>query len=191
MFQHKSVLIKSFIFTVSVLLSGYIGYVFYDELLRTSNLFYASCYMFGITWVSIFWGFILFQTFKQFRFPKGYYQRKWFDSFKFYKVIGVTLFRLILINSVFRHLNKRVYLKEKTKQDIIRFIKETEQSETSHILAFIALSTVNVMLIYNSLYTYAIILAGFNVLLNLYPVFLQRNNRFMISIKYKNLLESS
>ena len=145
-------------------------------------------YVFIQTWNLMLIGFFFLQAFKYFRLPQNYYQKIKIESATLYKIFGVNLFRIVLINSFFRHLNKRVYLKGKSTEYLKVFVEETKQSETSHIISMMC--TLIIQIIYLNLgYLYQFYwLSIFTILLNIYPILLQRMNRHFIEKKYPNIL---
>lgn len=172
--------------SILYLLIAVIGYSIVEVSLSLTNTYYLIVLNFTQSWNIILVGFLFFQAFKHFRLPRKYYSKKKLDSSLIYKILGVPLFRLILINSFFRHLNKRVYLKGKSKDYVQVFIEETKQSETSHLISMIC--TLAIQLHYlkhdDSLYNF-LFLTVFSVTFNLYPMLLQRMNRFKIMDKHK------
>lgn len=145
-------------------------------------------YVFIQIWNLMLIGFFFLQAFKYFRLPQNYYQKIKIESATLYKIFGVNLFRIVLINSFFRHLNKRVYLKGKSTEYLKVFVEETKQSETSHIISMMC--TLIIQIIYLNLgYLYQFYwLSIFTILLNIYPILLQRMNRHFIEKKYPNIL---
>jgi hypothetical protein len=122
------------------------------------------------------YGFFYFQAFPSHRLPTNYYLKKSIETEFFYTVLGVELFRRFFINSPFRKLNQRVYLKGR-KDYIAVFLEETKRSETSHIIGLIIgiIFTAYFILQQNILQFYFALF--FNTLLNIYPILLQRFNR--------------
>ena len=146
---------------------------------------------FLLVWDLMLVGFLFFQTFKYVRMPKSFYLRRKYETKKYFKYLGVNLFRLLLINSFFRHLNNRVYLKGKAKNYLLTFIEETKQSETSHIISGIFPLSIQLLYLKYGLIEHFIWLSIFNIILNLYPLLLQRMNRFNMFTKYPNLTEKN
>lgn len=138
-------------------------------------------------WDLMLVGFLFFQTFKYVRMPSKFYLQRKYETKKYFKYMGVNIFRLLLINSFFRHLNNRVYLKGRAKDYLLTFIEETKQSETSHIISGIFPMSIQLLYLKYGLIEHFIWLSIFNVILNLYPFLLQRMNRFNMYIKYPNL----
>ena len=142
-------------------------------------------------WDLMLVGFLFFQTFKYVRMPKSFYLQRQYETRKYFKYLGVNIFRFLLINSFFRHLNNRVYLKGKAKDYLLTFIEETKQSETSHIISGIFPLSIQLLYLKNGLIEHFIWLSIFNIILNLYPLLLQRMNRFNMFAKYPNLTEKN
>jgi hypothetical protein len=126
----------------------------------------------------IFCAFLFFQAFKYVRLPSKYYFKKTFESRFYFKYLGVLIYRYILINSFMRYANSRVYLKGKKREYLSVFHEETKQSETSHVSSF----TITLFIQFSYLYQGEIILffslTLFSIFFNVYPILLQRNNRF-------------
>ena len=142
-------------------------------------------------WDLMLVGFLFFQTFKYVRMPENFYLKKKYETKKYFKYLGVNLFRLLLINSFFRHLNNRVYLRKKAKDYIVIFIEETKQSETSHIISGIFPLSIQLLYLKYGLLEHFIWLSVFNIILNIYPLLLQRMNRFNMLIKHPNLTDEN
>ena len=148
--------------------------------LSFTNTFSIFLIQFIQSWNLMLIGFLFFQAFKYYRFSKKFYQAKKFETLRFFKLLGVNIFKSFLVNSFFRHLNNRVYLKGKPKKYLLQFIEETKQSETSHIFSMICTLFVQLIYLNIRLWEHAFWLTIFSILLNLYPILLQRMNRLRI-----------
>ena len=180
MFTNKSKPIKIMIVLFAFIVSSVISFFLYKRLIVETNVFFGTVISFCITWAIIFFAFMIFQTFKYFRFPRNYYTKGKIETEMFFKIIGVPIFRKLLINSFFKYLNRRIYLKGKKGDRFIKFIEETKQSETSHFISLVLTFGIKVLLILNDRFYDFWMLLLFNVLFNLYPILLQRRNRFLI-----------
>ena len=178
---------KVIILCLLYILISLICYLLFLQSLSEKNI-EIILYVFIQTWNLMLIGFFFLQAFKYFRLPQNYYQKIKIESATLYKIFGVNLFRIVLINSFFRHLNKRVYLKGKSTEYLKVFVEETKQSETSHIISMMC--TLIIQIIYLNLgYLYQFYwLSIFTILLNIYPILLQRMNRHFIEKKYPNIL---
>ena len=173
----------SIIFTISFQLFKYS--------LEVNNSATIALINFLQTWNLMLVGFLFFQAFKYVRMPSKFYEKKKYETEKYFKFLGVYTFRLILINSFFRHLNSRVYLKGRPKEYLLTFIEETKQSETSHIISGIFPLLIQLLYLKYGLLEHFIWLTIFNTLLNLYPFLLQRMNRFNMIKKYPQILKKN
>ena len=151
--------------------------------LSFTNTFSILLIQFIQSWNLMLIGFLLFQAFKSYRFSKQFYQAKKFETLLFYRLMGVTLYKSFLVNSFFRHLNNRVYLKGSPKKYLLQFMEETKQSETSHIFSMICTLFVQFTYLISGLWEHAFWLSIFSILLNLYPILLQRMNRLRVLTK--------
>ena len=180
MFTNKSTYIKIGIVFLAFIVSTVISYLLYKRLIVETSMFLSTVILFCITWSIIFFAFMIFQTFKYFRFPMYCCKKRKLESELFFKSIGVPVFRKILINSFFRYLNRRVYLKGKKGDRFVQFMEETKQSETSHFISLVITIGIQVLLIINYRLHDFLMLLIFNVIFNFYPILLQRMNRFII-----------
>src|SRR5690606_21545123 len=99
----------------------------------------------------------------------------------FYERIGIVFFQYCLVNSFFKYMNPRVYLKQRGRHYLEQFYYETKQSETSHIISGSVTLFVQGLLVYWNEWTAAISLTIFTIIFNLYPFFLQRYNRLKLN----------
>ena len=83
----------SIIFTISFKLFVYSLY--------SNNSILIALINFIQTWNLMLVGFLFFQAFKYVRMPSKFYEKKNYETDKYFKFLGVNIFRLILINSFF------------------------------------------------------------------------------------------
>lgn len=138
-------------------------------------------------WILMLVGFLFFQTFKYSRLPKFFYQSLSFETPTYFKWMGVDLFRVILINSFFRRLNNRVYLKDRGEEYLRVFHEETKQSETSHFFSLVVTLIPQMIYLDQGMDVHFVFLSVWSVIFNMYPILLQRKNRFKMELKYPNL----
>ena len=141
-------------------------------------------------WNLMLCGFFFFQAFKGFRFSESFYKKNRFESALLYKLIGLEIFRFILVNSFFKYLNKRVYLKGKPSSYLRVFIEETKQSETSHVISIIFTLSVQLLYLKYDFWVHFYSLSTFTIIFNVYPLLLQRMNRNRVIDNYPNLLNN-
>jgi hypothetical protein len=180
MFTEKSPVIK-FLIVLLVFTGTLIFSVYTIKLIDLQSvLLQHVLILFLITWSHIFCAFIFFQIYKYFRFHHGFYLKRRFESEKYFTALGVPTFRVLLINSFFKHLNRRVCLKGKGEDRFLKFIEETKQSETSHFISFVGTMIFQFVLLCEGAFVLHSFLLIFNLLFNVYPILLQRMNRFSV-----------
>lgn len=123
--------------------------------------------------------FFFFNAFKYCRLSSSYYKRQPFEHESYFRSLGVLVFRYVLVRSFFRYANQRVYLKGRGKAYINVFLEETKQSETSHLFALIVTMVIQVAHLSQHLFKHFWFVSLFSVMFNLYPILLQRRNRFL------------
>jgi hypothetical protein len=186
MFNHLSIYLKFPILIISYAVVYFLAVYFYKSSLHYEQWWLGIVLNFAQAWNLILTGFLFFQTFKYVRLPKNYYLKRRFETEIFFRFLGVPGFRYILVNSFFKQLNKRVYLKGRTKDYIKVFKEETRQSETSHLISLLFTLIVQYFYIINHEWFHLVTLSIFSILFNVYPMLLQRKNRFSVEAKFLN-----
>lgn len=168
-----------FVFITWCLLTG-ISWLILEASKLTADIFLLVALNFILFFGTMAYGFFYFHAFPLHRISSSYYRSKEIESLRLYRALGVEWFRKRLINSPFKKLNQRVYLKGR-KAYIQVFHEETKRSETSHLIGlFIGLFFNIVFLIHENMVAFIASLF-FNGVMNLYPILLQRYNRIKIS----------
>jgi len=143
------------------------------------NLYFLLGLNFILYFSSMAYGFFYFKAFPNHRINIKYYLKNNFETIKFYRFVGVELFRKIIINSVFKKLNQRVYLKGRISY-LFTFIEETKRSETSHLIGLFIGIILNLIFLFNHKFVAFSFSIIFNLLLNFYPILLQRYHRLKL-----------
>ena len=117
--------------------------------------------------------FFFTETLKSELSSNYYNEKKWEKKGKIYELLGVNIFRKILVIIGWEKLNKKTNPVEKNSKALIHLEYRTKQSELGHIIIFFIVTVFN---------TYVAILESLwllilNILLNIYPILLQRYNR--------------
>lgn len=133
-------------------------------------------------------GFFYFQTYKYHRLWSSFYNKTRLESPNFYKYIGVPIFQYILINSFMRYVNPRVYLKGRNRDYVKVFHEETKQSETAHVISLLVTIPPQLNYFFSDKTVCFWSLTAFSIFFNIYPILLQRMNRFILEARLKNLL---
>jgi hypothetical protein len=108
----------------------------------------------------------------------SYFDAKpWEKKGKIYEHVGIDFFRKILVLIGWEKLNKKNNPIEKNTQALNHFLHQTKKSELGHLLIFIIVMGMTVFVAITMGAKSALWLLLLNVVLNLYPVLLQRYNR--------------
>ena len=130
-----------------------------------------------ITGVFAFLGFA-FPTSKI--LPNTYYKIRKPETIDFlYKMFGVKYFKLFLLKTFYRKEDNKKYFNG-TKAGIISFDFQTKQSEFGHLLAFLVIQLLALYLLsigFVSIFFHTTLM---NIILNFYPIILQRKHRIQI-----------
>jgi hypothetical protein len=181
MFLKLPIYLKPFVLLFVYSILYFLTLFFIKSILQTNNVFIEILGAFALVWNLMLVGFFFYQTYKKVYLPKRYYSPKKFENALFYERLGILFFQYCLVNSFFKYMNPRVYLKKRGRQYLELFYNETKQSETSHIISGSVTLAVQILLFYWQEYTAAISLTIFTVIFNLYPFFLQRYNRLKLN----------
>lgn len=121
--------------------------------------------------------FFFTETLKS-EFKSDYYLEKtWEKKGKIYEAFGINLFRKLLVIVGWEKLNKKANPVDKNLQALVHLEYRTKQSELGHIIIFfiVLAFTIYVGITFGIKETLSLLIL--NILLNVYPVLLQRYNR--------------
>ncbi len=144
----------------------------------------AIAFTFLITGVLAFLGFV-YPTNKI--LPKKYYQIENPKTLHiWYTWLGVAYFRWFLLKTFYRKKENKKYFNG-TKSGILLFNYHTKQSEFGHLMAFILVFALSLVLLFKG-HTYVFMwMQPLNVILNFYPILLQRKHRIPIQRLLKKM----
>lgn len=112
--------------------------------------------------------------------PDSYYQIKNPKKLnRLYKVLGVELFRWVLLRTFYKSDNNKKYFNG-TKSGIMLFDHNTKQSEFGHLTAFVLIFIISLVLLGEGHHHVFLWIWPLNMLLNIYPIVLQRKHRIVI-----------
>ncbi|MCQ6959311.1 hypothetical protein [Mucilaginibacter aquariorum] len=106
-----------------------------------------------------------------------YNEKKWEQRGKIYKHVGINFFRKLLVWIGWEKLNKKSNPIEKNTKALMNLHYQTKKSELGHVIIFFIVLGFNVFVAFKFGVLKSLWLLILNVLLNLYPIFLQRYNR--------------
>ncbi|MFA6087300.1 hypothetical protein [Mucilaginibacter sp.] len=108
----------------------------------------------------------------------SYYNEKgWERRGKIYEPLGIKFFRKLLVWIGWERLNKKSAPIEKNTKALMNLLYQTKKSELGHIIILIIVLGFNIFVAFKFGVLKSLWLLILNVLLNLYPIFLQRYNR--------------
>jgi hypothetical protein len=108
----------------------------------------------------------------------AYYNSKgWERSGKIYQQFGVNIFRKLLVLIGWEKLTRKSAPIEKNTQALVTLHYETKKAELGHVIVLLIVLGFNVVVAFKFGVLKSLWLLLVNVLLNLYPILLQRYNR--------------
>jgi hypothetical protein len=112
------------------------------------------------------------------RLSSSYYnERQWERRGKIYELLGINLFRKVLVWIGWEKLNKKNNPVERKTEALMNLHHQTKKSELGHAIVFPVVLGFSVYVALKFGVIRSFWLIALNILLNLYPVFLQRYNR--------------
>lgn len=106
-----------------------------------------------------------------------YQEHAWENKGKIYENLGINLFRKLLVIIGWEKLNKKANPVKNNLDALVHLEYRTKQSELGHIIIFFIVLGFTVYVAMNFGIAEALWLIFLNVVLNVYPVLLQRYNR--------------
>ncbi|MCF2506075.1 hypothetical protein L0663_21955 [Dyadobacter sp. CY107] len=103
--------------------------------------------------------------------------KEWELKGKLYESFGVNFYRKLLVWVGWEKLNKKSNPIEKNTNALVHLHYRTKQSELGHLIILIIVLGFNIFVAFEFGVIQSLWLLILNVLLNLYPIFLQRYNR--------------
>lgn len=138
---------------------------------------HSLAFAWALNFLWMFWVFIYMET-QISELTSSYYTSKtWERKGQYYEYFGIHLFRKLLVLIGWEKLNKKSNPIEKSAKALQHNLFNTKKAEIGHLIIFLIVLLVSVIVIATSGLQSAMWLIVFNILLNLYPVLLQRYNR--------------
>lgn len=111
-------------------------------------------------------------------FTSFYYEKKnWEADGTVYERLGINVFRKLLVGVGWEKLNKKSNPVEKNTKALSQLHYRTKQSEFGHVIIFIIVLGFTIFVALEYGFVESLWLLFLNILLNLYPILLQRYNR--------------
>lgn len=106
-----------------------------------------------------------------------YNEKSWEQRGKIYESLGINSFRKFLVLIGWEKLNKKSNPVKKDTPILIQLHYRTKQNELGHLIIFIVVLGFNIFVAVKYGILQSLWLLVLNILLNLYPILLQRYNR--------------
>lgn len=165
---------------MSFFIHGYLLRKLYFTQRADMNALSQAMLAFALVWLVMSMVLFFFKIQCRVPYPELFARIRSFEQLSFYRSIGLPVYRWLLLHSPFRFANTSIYLKEKRgKAALMQLHTKILEAEWAHII--------NILLILIAMLFYAEIrwwLLFWNMVFNVYPVFLQRYNRLRISRIY-------
>ena len=138
-------------------------------------------FAFLVNWLVMSWVAIVGQA-VPFSFPAGYYQIQSFErTGRIYERLGVHLFKKLVRRGPLAVFNPKLRLpKERTLSALQNLEGEMRNAETAHLFIFLVMLLFTGYALFQGWFATAGWFLLFNLLLNGYPVMLQRYNRIRL-----------
>ncbi|WP_346320884.1 hypothetical protein [Chitinophaga sp. YIM B06452] len=108
----------------------------------------------------------------------SYYQQKeWEGKGKIYEYLGVNVFRKLLVWSGWEKVIRKSFPIKNDAQALTGLYYQAKKSELDHLVILLIVLGFNVFVAFKFGIPRSLWLLALNVILNLYPIFLQRYNR--------------
>ncbi|QSW90086.1 hypothetical protein J0383_04520 [Flavobacterium endoglycinae] len=108
----------------------------------------------------------------------SYYDEKtWEKRGKVYENLGINIFRKLLVLVGWEKVIRKTFPIEKNTKSLEKLYYQTKKSELDHLIILIIVLGFNVFVALEFGFVKSLSLLVLNLLLNLYPIFLQRYNR--------------
>jgi len=155
-------------------------------IITTIGLTYSLIYYVGMQGFLFAWVLNLLLMMCVFKFTEAlksqftslyYNEKKCERRGKLYEFLGINIFRKLLVWIGWERLNKKSNPIEKNTKSLIHLQYRTKQSELGHIIIMVIVLGFNVFVAFEFGILESLWLLILNILLNLYPIFLQRYNR--------------
>ena len=104
-------------------------------------------------------------------------QKHWERKGKFYERLGINYFRKVLVWIGWERVIRKSNPIEKNIKTLTNLHYQTKKSELDHLIILIIVAGFNVLVAFKFGIVESLWLLLLNILLNLYPIFLQRYNR--------------
>ena len=150
--------------------------LFILALLWTAGAFgiYHPVFAFAVTWIPNGFMVVIFPRWP-INLTEGYYIVRPFEI-RLYQKLGIRIFKRILQNRIYRAIVPEFH--SLSKRNSLDMLDQTmRNAETAHVLTFIGVLLLTGYALLHQEFKFFLWIAGLNIMINGYPVMLQRYNR--------------
>jgi hypothetical protein len=143
--------------------------------------FRSPVFAFLANWLAMSWVAIVGQA-VPFYFPSGYYDIQAFEgSGQVYEFLGIRLFKRLVRRGPLTIFSPTLrFPQEKTTSALQHLDQEMRKAETGHVLIFVMVSLSAIYALFMGWLDAVAWMLGFNIMINGYPIMLQRYNRIKL-----------
>ncbi len=136
----------------------------------------AALLSFALVWLIMVMVMLAFRIQCGIPFPERWFRIHKREAAEYYELLGVKLFRWLLLNGPFRFANQGVYIgQNRSDQALERLLSKIKEAEFAHVID--AVLTLLACVIYQQLILWLLL---WNLVFNIYPILLQRYHRIRI-----------
>jgi len=167
---------KISLFTIATIFAGYLIFWSLDAFGFRSPIF-----AFLVNWLAMSWVAFAGQAIN-FSFPSGYYDIRAFEGTgQLYERLGIRLFKCLVRRGPLSIFSPTLrFPEEKTVTALLHLDHEMRKAETGHVLIFILILLFAGYALFRGWLDALAWLMAFNLIINLYPIMLQRYNRIKL-----------
>ncbi|MEX2597438.1 MAG: hypothetical protein WEC59_10965 [Salibacteraceae bacterium] len=160
-----------------LLISGYFIHKLYLKQLKELKGHEEGMLAFALVWMVMLVVLLAFRIQCGFPYPESIKHFKSWETKTFYHRFGVRQFRWILLHSPFKYANGTIYLKQaRGRIALERLLLKMEEAEWAHIINAVFVFIASIVMWQLTLW-----LILWNIVFNIYPIFLQRYHRLKIN----------
>lgn len=152
--------------------------------------FHSPIFAFLVNWLAMSWVAIAGHSIN-FSFPSRYYDIKAFElTGKIYENLGIRLFKRLVRRGPLSIFSSTLRFQKDRTLSVLQYLDiEMRKAETGHMFIFLIMLLIVSYALLSGRLDAAIWILGFNVIINGYPIMLQRYNRIKIQklIQRKNV----
>jgi hypothetical protein len=171
--KYESQFMKKNLTLASIIIAAIISVFALTHFMKMDSFAYA----WALNFLLMIWVLAFVETLKSPLASAYYNEKKWEKKGKIYELIGINIFRKLLVLSGWEKLNRKSNPIEKSTAALVNLHYQTKKSEFGHLIIWYIVLGFTLFVAFQFGVLSSIWLFVLNILLNLYPILLQRYNR--------------